>query len=54
MIFKMLFKMKFIMTFKSVGLGYDVIRQELTPVVRPGFTVVVRGGSNYDRGHLVQ
>ncbi len=47
-------EIRIMMSFKSIGLGYDVIGQELTRVKRSGFTVVEWGGSNYDRDHLVQ
>ncbi len=47
-------EIRVMMSFKSVGLGYDVIGQELTRVKRSGYTVVEWGGSNYDRDHLVQ
>jgi len=47
-------EIRIMMSFKSVGLGHEVIRQELTPLERSGFTVVEWGGSNYDRDGLVQ
>jgi len=49
-------KIRIMMCFKAVDSSFQIVEQELTPVVtdRSGFTVVEWGGCNYDRDQLAQ